>query len=291
MLPKNGLFLILSVVYGSIDPILQAISMADVKRVVQLLEIRSSGIISSHPGVHIGRIADENGRISLMMCGYHPKISFEEDIDERCCLIAQMLYEHGANISHSDKYGWNALAMGAVKGFTKLSQFYVSRGVPVDSVDYLGRTPLMKAAFHGYKSTVGILIENGASISFHDNNNWTALHFCVRQVIADPVFVPVLETLLYYVRLSECPRCVIDAKDGHMRSALAYAVTGNSMYAVKLLLDAGADPEQTDETGVALLHSTYNDSIRELLSSKITGNIVKDHQKWVKQESEKWSSL
>jgi len=56
--------------------------------------------------------------------------------------------------------------------------FYgLQRGIPIDSPDGEGHTPLMWAAFQGHEELVTFLISRHASIGAADKSGFTALHW------------------------------------------------------------------------------------------------------------------
>lgn len=134
------------------DRLYDAIHMADVNLVKKLLT--EVGILTSNLDINPNRVEKVHGRISLFQCGLDPQYSDLLALDENCFSIAKLLNNSGANMSHVDKHGWNAVAMGAVKGFTKFTSYIIDCGANINNLDENGRTPLMKAVTHGHLKMV-----------------------------------------------------------------------------------------------------------------------------------------
>ena len=129
---------------------------------------------------------------------------------------------------------FEAAALGRLDDATRL----VAEGVPVDTVEPEGRTPLMVAAFDGHRHVVGFFLVEGAAVDHRDANGRTALMYA-----SSGPFVETVEVLL-------------DAgaevnTQGMLEgfTALMTAAAEGQIEVVRLLLDRGADPTLEDVDG------------------------------------------
>eukprot|EP00124_Ichthyophonus_hoferi_P002484 Ihof_evm3s171 gene=Ihof_evmTU3s171 len=89
-----------------------------------------------------------------------------------------LLMKAGADPSIKDTQGFNSLHLSAQFGHTYISAYLMAKGVDPDSVDIVGRTPLMWASFRVfYSDSVRILLSMKASINLQDAVMNTAAHW------------------------------------------------------------------------------------------------------------------
>lgn len=141
----------------------------------------------------------------------------------------------------------------------------LAKGGDVEAIDFIGRTPLHRAAFRGHTAVLDVLICAGADVSAFTQRseclgNWlpipplrAALHYATWQG-----HVSAVQVLL---RAKADPS--VAETDG-WRCPLLYAIDRQNRGLVKLLLDAGADPFASDFDGVTALHSTSSINIARL---------------------------
>lgn len=79
------------------------------------------------------------------------------------------------------------LRNAARRGRTAEVDAFAKRGVPVDSADKNGRTPLMMAAEKGHAGTVKLLLDRGAKADARDKDGWTAYGLAVMEGREDVV--------------------------------------------------------------------------------------------------------
>ena len=278
---------LLPLVFSNLDPLLDAISNADVEKVRSLLELKNNDVISSHPGIYVNRKVKTFGRIALQFCAYDPNTSGEKSVDEKCFQIAKIMHSAGTNISHVDDEGWNLIAMGAVKGLSKFCEYFIDNGVYIDQLDKYGRSPLMKATFHGHLNTVKMLVGKGANVSLVDNEKWTLLHFATRQAVSDDRFLPTLKFIIELFSNNIHTKYIIDSRDSYQRTSLMYAVTANNIKVIQILLDHGADTRE-DENGITIPFTTNNLELREMLLKNSIRRIEQDHARWLESEDSEY---
>lgn len=271
------------------DPLLEAVLIADVPRVLQLLQTDQT-ILSSQVPVIIDRLEKVNNRTALLQCGLDPQTSYLDILDADCANIASMLLKSGANVHHVDKNQWNAVAMGAVRGLTAYISVLAEHGADVNSKDVNGRTPLMKAVTHGHLVTVRKLLELRANACDVDKHRWSALHFAVRQVVQHhEIFMPVLEHMSSVAQREGC----VDVADEDGRTPLMYAALEGIVEAVEVLLAGGADSRLVDRRGYSAYDLTDRPDIRAILAEASVVRTMQEHEKWSEgqRESVKWEEL
>jgi hypothetical protein len=273
---------------GLKDRLLLACYMADVEQVKFLLSEFEAGI--HHSGVVpivIDRTEKNYGRTSLLQCGFDPQSDNLRDVDSNCTTIAHMISLHGANLSHVDKHGWNGVAIGAMKGMTKYTEFLLSRGVPIDLPDDSGRTPLMKAVVHGHLSTVKMLLEHGANITLVDHFGWSVFHFAVRQLGGHDFFLPILEFLTSTAAASPTTASSLNLQDKDGRTPLMYAAIQDTDAAIEILLRHQADPTIQDYQELTAYQIASSASMKQTLALAAANWATQEHQRWtVKVEKE-----
>lgn len=270
---------LISSTIGLRDRLLDAVHMADVDRVKELLKEKDSGILTSELPISVTKSDKEYGRTSLLNCGLDPQKDGLRLLDMQCTEIAKLLHEAGANLNHVDKHGWNAVAFASVKGFSRMIDFLIGVGVPFDIPDEKGRTPLMKAAAHGFLPVVQILYNNRANISVADEHGWTSLHYIVRQAAADAAFLPTCSFIV--AKISGTSQ--IDARDKSGRTALMYAVAEGSLAVVDMLLLNGADARRSDDEGHTVLDLAKNLDINRRITEWNIKRTLEEHEQWLRK--------
>jgi ankyrin repeat protein len=263
--------------------------------------------------VQVNRLEVTNSRNALMQCAFDPQSNHTWMLDNNCTTIAKRLVGAGANVSHIDKHGWNAIAFGAMKGFTKYVKYLLGKGADIDNKDSAGRTPLMKAVTHGHVNTTQILLEGGADVSIVDSHGWSALHFSTRQ-LGDTMpahYMKIFKMLVHIdsptlsVRqqdkkgkakkskdnsqvttkkpIKSRKKLPIDAKDSDGRTALMYATLMNSNELISLLLEAGADPTVEDSQGLTAYALSRVELTRVQLAQASADWATRQHEEWLRR--------
>ena len=151
------------------------------------------------------------------------------------------LVEHGADVNAETTEGSTALLDAALYNLLNIATLLVQRGALVDAVDgQSGKTPLMKAAEHGYIHMTRMLLAAGADPNKEDAADWTTYKETPVTIAAQYGHVDVLKELLENganARLEQGGRAVWLA-----------ALNGNAEI-VDLLISAGADPTYRNPEG------------------------------------------
>jgi ankyrin repeat protein len=303
--------LLLCVAHGGLDYLWDATFEADDLRVEHLLDIQDDGLLKAGSfQVDATRGEATVRRTALMMCGYADRVDIDrKKVDRKCKAIGKMLVAAGADPSHVDSHGWDALSMACVKGFNVYSQFLLQqKGVDIDRLDNDGRSAIMKAAGHGHIDTVEMLWRRGAEAQRLDPDGSTLLQLVVKLAMADDVLFPLLNDMLTKVitadigagaagdddddvLLSQRPQVLsIDQKDRNGRTALHYCIFGHHVDALHVLIEHGADLSLSDNFGVAPvdmargLGGLVGEQMVEVLLHATADRAVKMHDAWVQQQ-------
>jgi ankyrin repeat protein len=168
-----------------------------------------------------------------------------------CLMITQLLNE-GADINISESIGGStALMIAAYYGHQEAVQCLLNNpNIVIDQQDYNGRTALMFAAAEDKCPIIQNLLKHGADCNIADSAGDTALMITVSKENIDAV-----QSLL------SCKNIAINQQDDQGSTALLLAIYKKNKLIIKLLLDAGADPELANHRGVtprkAAIQITY----------------------------------
>ncbi len=136
--------------------------------------------------------------------------------------------------------GESALMLAAREGANQVLEVLLSaRGVNLDLRARNGDSALMIAAFKKNKVAVEMLLAKGAKVN-HDG--WTPLHYAA--AAGDTEIVQLL--------LSKSAE--VDAQSPNLTTPLMMAAGSGNIYAVKAILDAGADLNLVNEQGFSAIH-------------------------------------
>jgi ankyrin repeat protein len=131
-----------------------------------------------------------------------------------------------------------------------------------------GESPLMIAALKGRLNFVKKLIARGADVN---KPGWTPLHYA-----ATGGHLEIMALLLDQ-------NAYIDAASPHGTTPLMMAAQYASADAVKLLLDAGADPSLKNQLGLTAIdfaHRADRDDSAEMIAAAVKPGQQKDKGKW-----------
>ncbi|XP_066387332.1 uncharacterized protein [Miscanthus floridulus] len=146
------------------------------------------------------------------------------------------LLDHGADLMKADAKGCTVLHHAVCAGSCKVTEFLLSKGIPVD-IDCGRGTPLYHAATNEQDKTLKILLD----------------HYANPNTIVSGIATPLMSSLIY--RSLKCMKLLIKAGadvngEGSYASPLVFA-TGYGGYTdfIRLLLKAGANPNIPDDLG------------------------------------------
>ena len=169
--------------------------------------------------------------------------------------VARMLIEKGADIQKAvleeSKWMWykkgdTALLLALSYGKKEVADLLLEKGAAFDTVNSLGNTPLILAAENGYEDIVRLLISRGVGLEpvttpgGEMNERYTALKRTVNGGH--------LGTMLALIESATDDNQVTE----YINAAIKIAASNGYMDIVKILIEAGADVNTTDEDGTSL---------------------------------------
>ncbi|KAF8661099.1 hypothetical protein HU200_011484 [Digitaria exilis] len=167
------------------------------------------------------------------------------------CTVKYFL-DHGGDLMKADGKGRSVLHYAVCGGSCKVTEFLLSKGIPVD-IDYGFGTPLYHAATNEQDKTLKILLNHNA------NPNTFLSKFGS----------PLMSALVY--RSLKCMKLLIkagadvNAKDSIMSPLLFATSYGGYTEFVPLLLQAGADPNVPDDLGwLPVEHAAFRECREEV---------------------------
>ena len=158
--------------------------------------------------------------------------------------IVNLLLQNGADPNISDTRRYTSLH-AAVYGCcaNETLQEIINHEVQLDYQDIHGNTALLLACSYRQQESVKILLEAGSNPNIVDNNGDTCLHAGVRTGCRKKIIRTIID------------HCFdVNATNKKTRTALVVACMFNNEGAIKVLLDAGADPNIADVDGYTCLH-------------------------------------
>ena len=188
-------------------------------------------------------------------------------------MIVEVLIKEGADIDLAERTGRTPLITAAEKGHAEVTRLLLEAGCNKDAGDCLRRTAVYHASHHRHPQVLRYLIQYGANINTVDRRGVSPLHMLCRIGFYD-----MMQILLD----AGCDRDILGqmgGKNGATYTPIWEAVQDGHLLAVKMLLDAGANPDRGDEGSIgnslfALMMSNHIrvDILRALLEAGVNVN-------------------
>lgn len=228
-------------------PLWQAIDFENFETVAALLD--------HHPRLAEVEIKDPNNSTSRMLpLHFAAQICARRGSSDTLRIPQRILAAFPKALSTPDDKGRTALHFSVIANFTEVTQFLVSQGAQVNTLDKLKRSPLMFCRSVGNTT---VLLQKNANILLVDNEGMNAAHHAV--VKGDE---PQLQLLIKN-------GVEIDAMDPDMGTPLHYAVSSSSRTRIEMLLKAHARVNAVNKYGDTALHiavrSNRIDTVRLLM--------------------------
>ena len=171
-------------------------------------------------------------------------------------LMAEMLLQKGVSLQPSNTDGSTPLHLAAASNNVKIMELLLNKGADTDAKDAHGTTALHLAAGTNNPQTAQLLVDRGAVKGARDNDESTPLHwaafgnkcghvhsmnggFCAQNVVPNGHKFPVVNQIKTMEILLD-QGVGIGVRNTYGYTALHLAAFGNSVEAMRLLLDRGA---------------------------------------------------
>ena len=183
----------------------------------------------------------------------------------RACYTGQsesvkFLLEAGADVNIANRYH-NTCLHHAVKGNCSKDTLkkIIEQGLNVNALNSKGETALIHACYQAQAESVKVLLETGADPNISDASGYSSLLAAIRGRCTN-------ETL---TKLIAC-KSDLDAQDKAGRTALCLACFYKQQEAVRILLDAGSNPNIADKYGhtclfIAIKTACWKRTIRAII--------------------------
>jgi ankyrin repeat protein len=181
--------------------------------------------------------------------------------------IASLLIAAGANVNAANDLGVTPLLVACSNGGATMVERLLRAGADPNAVSMSGETPLMLAARTGSTDAVRALLERGARVNASEPSRaQTALMWAAAQRHPDIVRVLLEHGADVHARARVRPTLVnrgdfntsqlnrIESVDRGGYTALLFAARQGDIEASRLLLDAGADANESAPDGTSVLH-------------------------------------
>ena len=157
--------------------------------------------------------------------------------------IVEWLLSHGANLNLHGGYEISTpLNMAALNGQVEICQILLQHNADQNASDSYGRTPLHEASIRGHIDVVRLLLDHGVDVNSLDNNLSTALHLASEQGHVD-----LAQVLLEH-------GADVNALDNIRSTTLHLASNQGYINVAQLLLERGVDVNVLDSNHSTALH-------------------------------------
>jgi ankyrin repeat protein len=178
------------------------------------------------------------------------------------CPLIEILLKYGANINRTDSDRDTALTIAAInKNLNAMQCLLNNSDIAIDQKNNVGATVLMQAIPTDNCSIIQTLLNYGANINATSFDGIT------------PLIAAAFDEKVNAIKcLLKNPIIVIDQQNNYGLTALIGAIYKKNKLIIKLLLDAGADPELTtynDFTPLQAAQKTGDQEIIDLIQNAI----------------------
>ena len=215
--------------------------------------------------IHIAAFAEQTEILQPFLNEVTANTQLIEQIVQRPCpLTLKLLVDNGINPNQSNRFKQSLLHLAAQSGQVTQIELLLEKGAEINAQDLSQKTPLYLAVVHGHLSAIKCLLDKGADPTIVGIEGDTVLH-----VAAFYGYTPIVSLLLKYPLL----HCVDE--DG--KQPIHKAVWGHPKPdVVKLLLDAGANPNAVNKFGYTPLHWTAKHGHIESAQVLIKGGAISE---------------
>lgn len=209
--------------------------------------------------------------------------SYKDDVES-----VELLVRAGADVNAATDLGVTALWAASQNGNAAIVRLLLDAGARPDVPQLSGETPLMTASRSGFPEVVELLLAKGADPNVRATRNQTALMWACAQSRSEVVKILIAHGADINLRTdswSEMMAVPPHGFPGYNRmiphgnnTALLFAARAGDVASAKLLLDAGADVNDVDASGISATvfaaHSGFGDLVEYLLAKGADPNLA-----------------
>ena len=237
-----------------------AVMAKDKPEVAELLKAARANDwhVLAETGDAAGLLAQINAGADVNQTDAYNRTALQRAAQKGRLEAVQVLLDHGADANHAGTGGLTALIAAVGNGNTEIVRLLIQRGADIAATSFYGATALQNAALGGKTEIVSLLTEAGAKIGPVEAaalGELDTLRSLLYEKDADRTDASEITPLMGAAAggHTDCIAFLlargadIGAIDAQGRAPLHYAVTNNRLEAARLLLDSGADINQTGE--------------------------------------------
>ena len=172
---------------------------------------------------------DKNGNTPLMCA-----------VENSSVALCQLLLKYHPDLTLKNRNNQTALSLAVTFNRNRLITPLIKQGAPLNPKDG-SVVPLAQALYTQNAPMVKLLLKNGADVTIHDSNHWAMLIIAVYFQRADLVKL----LLKYKAPVNVCDTYYNSQGYRLERTPLILALKNNSLEIAELLLEAGADINQS----------------------------------------------
>lgn len=205
----------------------------------------------------------------------HEAIMEGRNEEEMITIINLLLVNANPDIVHrvNHSLGQTPLHLAAQKGYTKVMQILLNHGAKIDAQDRDGNTPLHDASLNGQAKAISFLLDRGVSVQVLNHLREDPLYLAVKYLRnrageSENQRIQVIESLVEKganVRLKNA--------EGTPTLHLLAETSGYENLFI-LLLDHGADVDDTNRNDETFLHRVIHLTQSNIMGEYPTGQIV-----------------
>ncbi len=202
--------------------------------------------------------------------------------------VAKMLIDAGADVNFQDRAGNTPLTYATFTGDNDMIDLLIKSGAHVNTTNVKGNTPLLTALHKGYFDTAELLVIAGANVNAYDAEGETPLLLAVRAddfrtstllllKNADPnaenkhketalILAASNENLYIMKEILKKKEANVNAQDLLGNTALILAAISGDAEMCKTLLEAGANQNLVDKSGLSAYHYVLLSESKDVLT-------------------------